>query len=227
MRNHFLTSDPHLNHGNILKYCRRVIWLNPDEKEMLVNGTDFKVSPESIRAMNDGLIENINKTVGVDDVLWMLGDFLFAHDKYYISDAWRFRNRIKCKTVHMCWGNHDRQGLEQCFTSDHELARVAISEDGNYTIAERGRKWGNGTIKLILSHGMQAIWDLSHRGAINLYGHSHSGAELGADKAMPGRRSMDVGVDNAFKLLGQYRPFSLAEVLEFMRKRQGWKIDHH
>jgi len=36
---------------------------------------------------------------------------------------------------------------------------------------------------------------------------------------MPGRFSMDVGVDAAFQLFGEYRPFSLDEIENVMSKR--------
>jgi hypothetical protein len=34
------------------------------------------------------------------------------------------------------------------------------------------------------------------------------------DSIYPGRRSMDVGIDNIHKLTGEWRPISLAEVIE-------------
>jgi calcineurin-like phosphoesterase family protein len=66
-----------------------------------------------------------------------------------------------------------------------------------------------------------ALWDGSHRGNVQLYGHSHANAEAKLDQMMPDRRSMDVGVDNAFRLLGEYRPFSLEEISQIMDDRNG------
>jgi len=56
-----------------------------------------------------------------------------------------------------------------------------------------------------------------------LYGHIHDNAEKEAilDKAFPGRRSMDIGVDAAKRLLGEYRPFAESEVLSFIGARLG------
>ena len=95
-RKHWFFSDPHFNHGNILKYCRRTCWLNENEKKLLdcdpstiqkhfADGTDpldespdWKVSKESIQKMNAKLIRNINDLVAPDDILWFLGDWCFA-----------------------------------------------------------------------------------------------------------------------------------------------------
>jgi hypothetical protein len=52
----------------------------------------------------------------------------------------------------------------------------------------------------------------------------HRQREATLDVAFPGRRSMDVGVDNAKHLLGEYRPFSEDEVLEILLKRPGHDI---
>jgi hypothetical protein len=54
-----------------------------------------------------------------------------------------------------------------------------------------------------------------------LYGHSHDSL------ADSGCRSMDVGVDSAKRLLGEYRPFELAEVLSTIGGRAIGYVDHH
>lgn len=60
-----------------------------------------------------------------------------------------------------------------------------------------------------------------------LYGHSHSTAEEWLNQMMPNRRSIDVGVDNAYKLLGEYKPFSYEEIVNIMASKKGHSIDHH
>ena len=61
-------------------------------------------------------------------------------------------------------------------------------------------------IKFFIGHYAQRSWV----GEINLHGHSHANLE-------PFYNQLDVGVDNAYKLLGQYRPFTLNEVKEIVR----------
>lgn len=55
-----------------------------------------------------------------------------------------------------------------------------------------------------------------------LYGHSHDSMET-----EPWGRSMDVGVDSAFRILGEYRPFSYEEIKNIMETRQPNPVDHH
>ena len=72
-----------------------------------------------------------------------------------------------------------------------------------------------------------AVWPGSHHGAWHLYGHSHATAEPWLDAHMPGRRAFDVGVDNAARLLGAYRPWAFEEIEDRMRDRSGFAMDHH
>jgi calcineurin-like phosphoesterase family protein len=78
----YLTSDLHLGHFNIIKYCKR----------------PFATCSE----MDNAIIENINEVVGENDVLYCLGDF--AIRKESVS---QYRKRINCKNVHLILGNHD------------------------------------------------------------------------------------------------------------------------
>lgn len=188
-----------------------VIWHNDlsDKVELYVRAhrpkRRFNVSKESVKRMNDYLIENINATVGVNDVLWHLGDFCFDVHSYQ-----KFRDAIKCKTVNHVWGNHDDYQIKNAFNATHDLKMIT---------------WDNQQI--VLCHYAMAIWNKSHHKVWHLYGHSHSGAEEKLELAFPGRRSMDVGVDNAIKLLGSYRPFSFKEVRKILIQKSGCAIDHH
>jgi len=241
---HFFTSDPHFSHGNIMKYCKRTLWMSPEERDLLAkqqkhldsNGRvprelDFRVDYQSIDRMNQGLLENINKTVGENDVLWCLGDWCFAQENKYYGVAKSFRDRIKCKTIHYIWGNHDNGSIGDIFTTNNELAMIAINPgNGAYWIgddeidSDRDAKYAQ---RIALCHYAMAIWNGSHKGNWHFYGHSHAGAEPWMEEHFPGRRSLDVGVDNAFKILGEYRPFSYEELANLMAKRAGFSMDHH
>jgi|SRR3989344_3176061 len=82
----FLTSDLHLDHENIIKYCKR----------------PFK----NIQEMNYLLIRNWNETVGKKDTVYFLGDFCFCKkkDKQKIG---QFMNLLNGKKIFIK-GNHDR-----------------------------------------------------------------------------------------------------------------------
>ena len=94
---------------------------------------------------------------------------------------------------------------QDCFTSVQDVLTV---------------KHGQQTF--FMSHYAHRVWNRSHMGVIHCYGHSHSSLE---DK--PWGKSMDVGIDNSYKLLGEYRPFSIEEIISLMDKREVKLVDNH
>lgn len=226
----FFMSDTHFGHGNIIKYCHRP-FLSDSDKKLLeslggvwndgnwkVNGSsNVKVSRESIEIMDDELMNQINSLVGKDDILWHLGDFAMyskhESDSKYYNRCKEYRNRIKCKNVNLVWGNHDENIINDLFNETHDLKNLYLPDI---------------RINIALCHYAMAIFNKSHRKAMHLYGHSHSLSEAWLDRVMKGRRSMDVGVDNAAKLVGKYRPFELTEILAFIGNEPGHVTgDHH
>jgi len=191
----FFTSDSHLGHKRVLNYSNRPF--------------------ESVEAMDEELITQINNHVKEDDVLWHLGDFaMYSYKdtpKSYYERCEKYRERIKCQNINIVWGNHDDPIIADLFNESHNLKEIQLSK----------RKF------LILCHYAMAIWRKSHRGAIHLYGHSHGTAETWLDEKMPGRKSMDVGVDNAAKLLGCYRPWSFKVILDRLEGPTSFSFDHH
>lgn len=193
----------------------------------------------TVEEMTSAIIEGINKTVKEDDILYHLGDWSFGG----IDKIWKFRKEIKCKNIYLILGNHDdhiRNNKQILIDkSDKELYESLLDKklesltvEGNYW--EYCRKFFSSIndvlqIKLegqrfFLSHYAHRVWNHSHKGVIHLYGHSHD--SLDRDGVFNGK-SMDVGVDSAFRILGEYRPFSLEEVKRIMNKRQVCFIDHH
>lgn len=208
---HFFTADTHFGHRRILSYCRRKKYLTSYELECLKkDGRYFDPSIASLERMDQGLIDNINAIVGKNDTLWHLGDFCFGPKDKIEQTARRYRDRIKCKTINLIWGNHDRHEIASVFTRTFERTSL---------------KYEDRTI--IMDHYAHAVWNKSHHGAWQLYGHSHGTAEDWLDKHMAGRRSIDVGVDCAFSILGEYRPFSFEELRKILDQRPGHSIDHH
>ena len=80
----FLTSDLHLHHHNIIRYCNRAF--------------------PSIEAMDATLIQNWNETVAPDDTVYFLGDLTIKKRRYW--DLLERLNGVKV-LVH---GNHDPDG---------------------------------------------------------------------------------------------------------------------
>lgn len=215
----WFTSDTHLNHRRIPLYSKRRFCLTEQENRLLdeayatgnLRGPDaWCPSDEALARHDDYLLDRINERVQPNDILYHLGDFCFGPNKHIYEVAQKFRDRINCKTVYLIWGNHDDHIIAPLFTNTYERTTV---------------RW-NGK-RIIVDHYAAAVWNKSHRGTWQLYGHSHASAEHRMDAFMPGRRSMDVGVDNAKLILGEYRPFSFDEIEAILEQRTGCSIDHH
>lgn len=219
----FFTSDTHFGHGNIIKYCHRPFLKDVDKRALEANGgrwhdgewkgefaSNWRLSRDAVDMMNDHLTDQINAIVGPDDTLWHLGDWCFARKEDYYRKAKFYRDRIRCQNINLIWGNHDDRCISDLFNRTYDLYKLNVESQS-----------------IILCHYAMAVWDKSHRGAWQLYGHSHSGAEPWMDKNMPGRRSIDVGVDNAKKVFGEYRPISLDELRRYFESKDGFSMDHH
>lgn len=194
----WFTSDTHFNHANIIKYCDRPFG--------------------SVREMDQQIVETFNKYVKPDDTLYHLGDICFDRRKNWLHSARQYLSSINCDNIKIIWGNHDQKEARD----SQRLLTLAHY----YYCADFLDTKINGQ-RITLCHYAMAIWNKSHRNAWHLYGHSHAGAEDYLDKAFPNRKSMDVGVDNAYRLLGEYRPFSFDEIKGIMNSKTGSKIDHH
>jgi calcineurin-like phosphoesterase family protein len=208
-----------------MKYCHRTQWMSEWEVKRLNEQKDswerdhkFQISNDSIWKMNKALVESINNMVGEDDILWELGDWSFSAQL-----GRQIRKDIRCKTIHHIWGNHDPDGIADNFESTNELLEIGIHPaDGRYWIGhEEVNKAPKGAQRITLCHYAMLTWNKSHRGAWQLYGHSHAGIEKWCDKMMPDRLSVDVGVDNAKRLYGEYRPFSFDDLQKLFKGRTG------
>lgn len=213
--NIFFTSDTHYGHSNIVKGTTR--WDLNGQTRGNRSVRDFDTLEEHDQAIVDG----INSFVGENDILYHLGDWSFAG----LDNIFKFREQLKVKTIHLCFGNYDhhirnnkvRSGTLAEIESFKKLSTKELftSTQDTINVSIKGKRF-------FMSHYAHRIWDKSHHGVCHLYGHSHSSLEH-----IEWGKSMDVGVDNAYRLFGQYRPFSLEEVIEILDKRPILFIDHH
>jgi len=192
----WFTADTHFGHGGILAHQRHRQFA--DTKEM-----------------DEHLFEQMNSVLRGGDELWHLGDFCWR-----ASRAGHYRNRIRRGVqLHLVAGNHDANSLARHCSSYQQMVV---------------RKFGGK--KFHLCHYPLLTWCGSSNGSFHLHGHSHGnlrpprGVAMTAEQldrfAAFGDRAvgyagrmlrdhygrMDVGVDSAYHLLGQLRPFSLDEV---------------
>ena len=129
----YIISDTHFNHTNIIKYCNR----------------PFK----DINEMNDAIINNWNKIVKKDDIVYHLGDF-FLGSKYDLKNIVDKLNG----TIYLIRGNHDRLTVKS-----YEDCGIIVLKNAPITIDE---------YKIMLSH--RPLSDTMIRdGYINIHGHIH------------------------------------------------------
>jgi len=128
---HF-TSDLHLGHHNIIKYCNRPF--------------------SNAQDMDEAIIENINKSVAPKDELYILGDFCLGnHDTIR-----RYRKRIRCKRIHLVKGNHDKQIPRYLFLTIRDLAKVKVDNQNIILCHYAMRVWEHS------HHGSWHLFGHSH-----------------------------------------------------------------
>ena len=201
-KQYFLTGDTHFSHANVVQYCNRPFG-KPFEltEEMFATNDEYynalRIHRQAVAAeMNEELIEQWNSTVSKHDVVYHVGDIIF--DK----DAER-RQKVLSQLngeIHFIWGNHDWElktaGWQKFFKSAADMRTIKLP------MPKGGHQ------RIVLCHYAMRVWDQSHYGTLQFHGHSHG-------TLPPAKNQLDVGVDNAYKLLGKYRPFTLEEAVSF------------
>jgi len=177
------------------------IWISSDWHFSHTNIAGPKVSRwkkgyrdfDTTHDMNKTLTETINRYVKEDDILYFVGDFCFGgHHK-----TPTYRNLINCKTIHFVRGNHD--------------GKVDLYKD-NFTTLNNLVEFDYKGYTFYLTHRPSINWRGKDYGTIHLFGHVHN--------TVPGvGKSIDVGVDSAYELFGEYRPFHIDEIIEIMKSK--------
>lgn len=85
----FFTADWHLNHKNIIDYCKRPF--------------------RNVKHMNDSILNNANSRCGKNDFLWHIGDLMFAKSSQAeVYHSFKdILNTVK-PYFYMIKGNHDQ-----------------------------------------------------------------------------------------------------------------------
>lgn len=129
----YIISDTHFNHFNIIKYCDR----------------PFK----DINDMNNTIINNWNKIVNKDDLVYHLGDF-FLGSKYDLKDI---VSRLNGK-IYLIRGNHDRLTVKS-----YEDAGIIVLKNAPIILDD---------YKIMLSHKPMPD-NMIKSVYINVHGHIH------------------------------------------------------
>lgn len=156
--------------------------------------------------MTEHIVEKINKHVKPNDLLIHNGDWSFGgKDKIFV-----LRGMIDCLNIIGCYGNHDHHIINDQAAKDLFLTIDHV----HYLQFEN--------VRIFLSHYAHLVWHQSHQGVLHVYGHSHSTIEH-----LTNGKCMDVGIDNAYKIFGEYRPFNLLEVEKLLSDKELFLPDHH
>ncbi len=139
------TADPHFDHANIIKLCKR----------------PFK----NINEMQNVLVDKWNAKVSNSDDIYILGDFTFG-----VSAGIDFIKRLN-GTKHFITGNHDHVAMKKLVNMKATSGKGSPLDKCFFHGSMLDIKDGNQRISLC--HYPVYEWNGSFKGAIHLHGHCH------------------------------------------------------
>lgn len=149
----------------------------------------------NVDEMNESLIESWNKVVNPYDIVYHLGDFTLGGR----LDAERYFKRLNgyIHVLENSW-HHDKRWLrgQMFYSRMHEVVYEQPIVVLEYVVP------------IVLCHYAFEIWDRRHYGSVHFHGHSHGMLPKILNR-------LDIGVDNSFRLTGEYRPFELDEAISY------------
>jgi len=191
----WIISDTHAFHKNICKGLTN--W----EAGSTVRDYDCETK------MTEDMAAVINKCVLPEHYLIHLGDWSFGgFDKIE-----RFRKMLNCKNIYLICGNHDHH-----IESDRDACRSLFNQVFGIPGVSMLVDVRVGQHKYVCGHYKMAVWDKSHKGVRNLWGHSHG--------SMPIDRNL-LSFDCGWDVWG--KPLNFVEVEEEMSKHSFVPVDHH
>lgn len=204
----YITSDLHWFHKRICDFTERKKYTNTEQH-------------------NQWLVQKLNKSIPITTdiirpIVLHLGDMFFSCTN---EEAVRILSQLNGDWWFVP-GNHDSIGkLETVINtvntltgSNHRLLdwyyRLNVVEKAK-TRDQKDKKR-----LLILCHFPIESWDSMGRGSWHCFGHCHgstidhhTGEKM---RSIPNR--LDCSIDNAYKTLGKYKPFSWIEIENYMNK---------
>lgn len=174
---------------------------------------------QTIDSHDNTLINNINQTVGENDILFCLGDWSFGSYKTgeNISNIRKFRESLNCKNIHLIFGNHDQEIISNKDNSKDLFSSVGYYREIIIMETPLNQREKPVKQKIVLSHYSHRVWNGMQNDAWMLFGHSHGNLAgvLG--------KSIDVGFDTR----PQFKPYSYEEIKNIMNQKENVKLDHH
>lgn len=179
------------------------VWFSSDlhlnHQAVIDYGREF----DSVYHMNDSILHEINKVVRENDLLVLLGDTMMG-EKDYIQ----FLNSLICDNVILLFGNHCNRGKMQ--SALIECDKLLCT--GDYLELNIDKQI------ICCSHFPHFCWNYQDDGSFFLHGHNH-GDEPYLVKEIHKYKSMDVGIDNYYKMFGEYSIFSFEQIKEILKDK--------
>lgn len=214
--NIWFTSDTHYSHKNICK--------GSSSWEDKSGCRDFKDQNE----MNDIMVNNINKVVKSQDILYHLGDWSFGG----IDNIYKFWKRLVCKNIHLVLGNHDKH-IENNYvlsdlleeskgvlnSSDIKEEDLAGAQNLFLSVSNYKEISINGQF-IVLCHYPIISHNKCHKGSWMIHGHCHGSLE---PEYYKGRKMIDVDIYGH----PEFRPYNLNEIRKIMNNIEITNVDHH
>lgn len=179
----FFTADTHFFHKNIIAYCDRPYT------------NSYK--------MNEDLIKKWNEKIPENATVFHMGDVAMTAIPKVLNDLLHRLNGTKYLVI----GNHEKNVLQREYLREHwkgihDVIEITIKDEE----IEREQR-------IFMCHYPMIVWNESHRGSWQLFGHVHGGlSNKGIIKHNPAQ--MDVGVDT-----NNYTPYSYQEIKEKITKQ--------
>jgi len=161
----YFTSDLHLGHANIMKYCGRTIFMTKEDKfkygcSLSLSDAEqksFKVSDQSVYNMNEGIINRWNERVKPGDTVIHVGDFLFKNKRNRGEGidvkAVSYEERLNGKIVFIK-GNHDYNNT--CKTKIYSLQ---LKMDSHYINAVHDPIFANVNYSVNITGHVHGEWE--------------------------------------------------------------------
>jgi len=162
--------------------------------------------------MNDKLVEQWNKVVPENGIVFHLGDFSF-NAKTVINLAEKLNG-----TIILLKGNHDKWKTEHVLKQSKKFQTILEHSFLNIKVndLELDTKW----FYFTLCHYPMESWYKSNFGAVHLHGHTHNTLGHHNFTGNIPKVRIDVGVDSKTRLIESlyYTPFSYLEIKTLLTK---------
>ena len=154
---HWIISDTHFGHTNIIKYCNRPF--------------------SDAREMDKTIISNINAVVKPHHILWHLGDFLYGKSILSVQERYaKYTSLIHCKKIILILGNHDKYLKQQPLLQNYFMMVLPyfVGYIGGRPFTMNHRPIDDER------HNRQALNTFAYNKlqCINLFGHTHNNSDI-------------------------------------------------